>query len=84
MLESIVTLENDLKRDVVVEGVESADDVQWLKDIGCEYAQGFYYAAPLPLSEALNYIAQHYNPATSVSGAPGLGGKPGDAGTEGG
>ena len=84
VLESIVTLAHDLKRDVVVEGVESADDVQWLKDIGCEYAQGFYYAAPLPLSEALNYIAQHYNPATSVSGAPGLGGKPGDAGAEGG
>jgi len=84
VLESIVTLAHDLKRDVVVEGVESEDDVQWLKDIGCEFAQGFYYAEALQLSDALNYIAQHYNPATSVSGAPGLGGKPGDAGPEGG
>ena len=78
------TLAHDLKRNVVVEGVESEDDERRLKEIGCEFAQGFYYAAPLQLSDALNYIAQHYNPAASASGAAGLGGKTGDVGTQGG
>jgi EAL domain-containing protein (putative c-di-GMP-specific phosphodiesterase class I) len=84
VLESIVTLAHDLKRNVVVEGVESEDDERRLKEIGCEFAQGFYYAAPLQLSDALNYIAQHYNPVASASGAAGLGGKTGDVGTQGG
>jgi diguanylate cyclase (GGDEF)-like protein/PAS domain S-box-containing protein len=80
VLSSIVTLAHDLKRDVVLEGVETADDVAWLKEIGCEFAQGFYYAPPLPLADALNYIARHYDPGSAIriapSGAAGLGGKP--------
>jgi diguanylate cyclase (GGDEF)-like protein len=83
VLESIVSLAHDLKRDVVVEGVESEDDVRRLKELGCEFAQGFHYAPPLQLPEALNYIAQHYNPTASASGAPGLGGKTGDIGAQG-
>jgi diguanylate cyclase (GGDEF)-like protein/PAS domain S-box-containing protein len=84
VLESIVSLAHDLKRDVVVEGVESEDDERRLREIGCEFAQGFRYAAPLQLSDALNYIAQHYNPGPSASGAAGLGGKTGDVGAKGG
>jgi diguanylate cyclase (GGDEF)-like protein/PAS domain S-box-containing protein len=79
VLSSIVTLAHDLKREVVVEGVESEEDVARLKNIGCEYAQGFYFSPPLPLADALNYIARRYNPDTGMkavpSGAPGLGGQ---------
>jgi diguanylate cyclase (GGDEF)-like protein/PAS domain S-box-containing protein len=80
VLNSIVTLAHDLKRDVVVEGVESEDDAALLKEMGCEFAQGFYYSPPLPLADALNYIARHYNPGTAIkivpgSSAAGLGGQ---------
>jgi diguanylate cyclase (GGDEF)-like protein/PAS domain S-box-containing protein len=78
VLSSIIALAHDLRRDVVVEGVESDDDARILKDIGCEYAQGFYFSPPLPLADALNYIARHYNPqsaAKPASSAPRLGGK---------
>ena len=33
---------------VVAEGVETEREVQFLKDIGVDYAQGFYYARPMP------------------------------------
>jgi diguanylate cyclase (GGDEF)-like protein/PAS domain S-box-containing protein len=73
VLSSIVTLAHDLKRHVVVEGVESEADVQYLKDLGCEYAQGFHFSPPLPLAGTLNYIARHYDTATAIaSGASGL------------
>jgi len=79
VLSSIVTLAHDLKREVVVEGVESEEDVSRLKSIGCEYAQGFYFSPPMPLADALNYIARRYNPGTSVKTTPsrpaGLGGQ---------
>jgi len=66
VLGSIVTLAHDLKRDVVIEGVESEEDARHVKELGCEYAQGFYFSAPLPLADALNYIARHYDTATAV------------------
>jgi diguanylate cyclase (GGDEF)-like protein/PAS domain S-box-containing protein len=77
VLSSIVALAHDLKREVVVEGVEGEDDVARLKAVGCEYAQGFYFSPPLTLADALNFIARHYNPGTAIkfapSGPPGLG-----------
>ncbi|MBV9991017.1 MAG: GGDEF and EAL domain-containing protein [Alphaproteobacteria bacterium] len=66
VLGSIVTLAHDLKREVVVEGVENEDDARHVAGLGCEYAQGFFYSPPLPLADALNYIARHYNPSTAA------------------
>ena len=70
ILGSIVALAHDLKRDVIVEGVESEADAQWLRDMGCAYAQGFYYAPPLPASEALNFIALRYDTLEGESSGP--------------
>lgn len=64
ILGSIVNLAHDLERDVVVEGVETAQEADWLRALGCEYAQGFYFSAPLPRSEALDYIARHHRSET--------------------
>jgi EAL domain-containing protein (putative c-di-GMP-specific phosphodiesterase class I) len=70
ILGSIVSLAHDLKRNVIVEGVENEGDAQWLKQMGCEFAQGFYFSPPLPSSEALNFIALHYD--TGGSGPAGV------------
>ena len=61
VLSSIVTLAHDLKRAVVVEGVESAEDEEWLKEIGCEYGQGYHFSPALAPAEALAFIAKHYD-----------------------
>ncbi|HUO91697.1 MAG TPA: EAL domain-containing protein [Rhizomicrobium sp.] len=60
ILGSIVNLAHDLERDVVIEGVETQDEADWLRGIGAEYGQGFYFSAPLPRTEALDFIARHY------------------------
>ena len=44
ILGSIVNLAHELGRVVVVEGVESEQDVARLKEMGCEFAQGFITA----------------------------------------
>lgn len=74
VLGSIVSLAHELKRVVVVEGVESARDADWLKELGCEFAQGFHFAKPLPPAEVLDYIARHYQ----ASGAPRMSGEAGN------
>lgn len=48
----IVMLAHTMGLDVVAEGVETAEHAEALRELKCEYAQGFYYAAPLPGEEA--------------------------------
>jgi diguanylate cyclase (GGDEF)-like protein len=61
VLSSIIALAHDLRRAVVVEGVENAEDAQLLEKLGCEYGQGYYFSAPLTTAEALAFIARHYD-----------------------
>ena len=61
VLRSIISLAHDLKRSVVVEGVESAEDAAWLKHLGVEYAQGYVFAQAMPSAQALDYIARHFD-----------------------
>jgi hypothetical protein len=49
----------------IVEGVETIEQVDFLKCIGCEYAQGYYYARPMPASEYEKYIEQDDNVVTN-------------------
>ena len=48
IVRSMVALVHELGKKVVAEGVELQEDVQFLRSIGCEYAQGFYYGEPMP------------------------------------
>ena len=68
VLSSIVSLAHGLKREIVIEGVENEEDARHARELGCEFAQGFHYAPPLPLADALNYIARHYNTNSAVTG----------------
>ena len=68
VLKSIIALARDLRRSVVVEGVENAQDAEWLKALGCEFAQGFFFSQPLPSAEALKYIALHFDMQAARSG----------------
>ena len=41
---------------VVAEGVETEEDVQMLRDLGCPAMQGYYLGCPMPRQEALNWL----------------------------
>ncbi len=43
---------------LVAEGVESAEELAVLRNLGIDYVQGYYLAHPMPLSQATDY-AQH-------------------------
>jgi EAL domain-containing protein (putative c-di-GMP-specific phosphodiesterase class I) len=66
VLQSIIALAHDLKRTVVVEGVETAEDAAWLASLGCAFGQGFYFSPPLSPSDTLTFIARHYEAATAT------------------
>ena len=57
IVRTIITLAHNLKMDVIAEGVETAEQLSQLRDLGCEYAQGYYFSRPVPAEEASELIA---------------------------
>jgi EAL domain-containing protein (putative c-di-GMP-specific phosphodiesterase class I) len=44
----IIELAHTLSLEVIAEGVESEKQAALLKEMGCDFAQGFYFSKPLP------------------------------------
>ena len=51
ILHSVVEMANRLGLEVIVEGVETIEQAEFLLSIGCRNAQGFYFYRPMPVSE---------------------------------
>ncbi len=51
ILESVVRMAKWLNMTVIAEGVETKEQADYLKSIGCFYIQGYLYAKPMPLAE---------------------------------
>src|SRR5690606_604352 len=52
---AIVSLGHSLGLPIVAEGVENKEQVIFLKSIGCDIIQGYYYAKPMPAEELLSH-----------------------------
>lgn len=52
VLKKMVELAEELGIDTIVEGVENADQLLALREIGCAAAQGYYFGQPLPFDQA--------------------------------
>jgi EAL domain-containing protein (putative c-di-GMP-specific phosphodiesterase class I) len=76
VLKSIIALAHDLKRTIIVEGVEREPDAAWLKALGCEFAQGYFFSKPLSSADALNFIAMHFDLLAARSGVANVAGQP--------
>jgi diguanylate cyclase (GGDEF)-like protein/PAS domain S-box-containing protein len=57
ILRSVVALAHELGKEVVAEGVETQADASYLRSIGCEYGQGYYYGEPMPAKDVANLLA---------------------------
>ncbi|MCR5756732.1 MAG: EAL domain-containing protein [Selenomonas sp.] len=56
IMESIVGLGNRLNMDVVVEGVEKQEQMDFLTRIGCREIQGYYFAKPMDTDTFLGLV----------------------------
>lgn len=56
ILNFIISLSKWLNLPTVAEGVETKEQMEYLKSIGCLYVQGYYYARPMPAKEFEEYL----------------------------
>lgn len=60
LVKSLVALAHNLGLKVVAEGTDDESHIEILKNCGCDYAQGYYYAKPLPAEDAARFISDHF------------------------
>ncbi|MGN1388147.1 MAG: EAL domain-containing protein, partial [Bulleidia sp.] len=64
--ETIITSTIDMAKrlgiETLCEGAETSEHVAFLKDVGCEMVQGYYYSRPVPLEE---FLKKGFSPETA-------------------
>ena len=63
-----VALAHDLGLSLVAEGVEDAATGRRLAALGCDVAQGYAIARPMPVGDLLRWLADRHTPAAGVRG----------------
>ncbi|MBW5448084.1 EAL domain-containing protein [Cohnella sp. CFH 77786] len=58
MTKSIIDWVRELRYGIVAEGLESYDQLYWLKQWKCDIAQGFLFSKPMPEDDLLQYLRQ--------------------------
>jgi sensor c-di-GMP phosphodiesterase-like protein len=69
IIETLIELARNLRMDIIAEGVESFEQVAFLRDLGVRAAQGYAFAPPLPAKSFLQLI-EAIDPVLQASEQP--------------
>ena len=64
IIRSVVQMAKWLRTPIIVEGVETEEQADFMKSIGCYYIQGYLYSKPLPEDEFLAKMSIAYHEPT--------------------
>lgn len=56
IVHSIIGMAHEIGMKTVAEGVETEEQVSFLRQSGCDYIQGYYYSKPLPEEEFVEFL----------------------------
>lgn len=57
--EAVIAMGHKLGMKIIAEGVETPEQLELLRQAGCDYAQGYLFARPMPPAAFIDYIRQH-------------------------
>jgi len=58
MVESIVSMGQNLSMDTLAEGVETKEQVDMLRSFGCDIFQGYYFSKPLARDDLIDFLEE--------------------------
>jgi len=58
IIRSVVEMAKNLHLGTLTEGVESEEQLKFLKEIGCDRLQGYYFSKPLPYGEVMRVLKE--------------------------
>lgn len=58
IISNIISIAENLNMAVIAEGVETKEQIDFLRSRGCEVMQGYYYAKPMPVHQVLDWYGQ--------------------------
>lgn len=56
IIKTVIELAKQLHLEVIAEGVETQEYADFLKEVGCDVIQGFYFYHPMPIPELLSLL----------------------------
>ena len=68
IVQMIIGLAHTLGMEIIAEGVESEEQARLLKEMGCDFAQGYHFAQPLPPEEIPALLSSDTPPEGRLSG----------------
>lgn len=73
MVNAILSMSTTLRFTTIAEGIETLDQVDTLRGLGCSWGQGYYYAKPLTTEQMAEFLSRSFTEThLSVSQKPGL------------
>jgi len=58
LVRAMIDLAHNLNKKVVAEGVETLATFEWLRECGCDVAQGYFIGRPMPPSDVIPWLRQ--------------------------
>ena len=58
VIKNTVNMLHEMKKDILVEGVEEEKTLNRFLNLGCEYIQGYYFSRPLPEKEFIKFMLE--------------------------
>ena len=59
IVSAMVAMGKAMGMTVVAEGIETIEQLEYLRDLDCDIAQGYLFSKPLPEQEATTYLKQN-------------------------
>jgi diguanylate cyclase (GGDEF)-like protein len=73
LTQAIIAMAHSLRLKTVAEGVETLQQLEFLRRHGCDEIQGYYFSQPLPIAALLDMLREHRaRPVPPVARAPSI------------
>ena len=59
LVQAIIAMAHGLRLEVIAEGVETAEQWEYLRSLECDFVQGYYFGKPMPQADFEDFLMAH-------------------------